>query len=117
MKYILLLRTDPTLAPAEGTPESAVEMQEWGALYEELAASGALVSGIGLEAEEAATTVRTRGGEPLITDGPFAETKEMLFSFFVLDVEDLDAALAWAKRMPNAKDGSVEVRPLSIHSQ
>ena len=117
MKYILLLRHDPSLAPAEGSPEADAEMQEWGALYEELSSSGALVTGTGLESEEASTTLRTRDGEPLITDGPFAETKEMLFSFFVLNVDDLDAAMAWAKKMPNAKYGSVEVRPLSIHSQ
>ncbi len=90
--------------------------QQWGALYGELSSTGALVSGTGLESEEAATTLRTRDGEPLITDGPFAETKEMLFSFFVLNADDLDAALAWAKKMPCAKHGSVEVRPLSIHS-
>ena len=117
MKYILLLRTDPTLAPAEGSDELNAEMQQWGALYEELAAAGALVTGTGLESEDAATTVRTRSGEAIITDGPFAETKEMFFSFFVLNADDLDGALAWAKKMPNAKYGSVEVRPLSIHSQ
>jgi hypothetical protein len=117
MKYILLLRQDPSLAPAEGTPEADADMQQWGALYGELSSSGALVSGTGLESEEAATTLRTRDGAPLITDGPFAETKEMLFSFFVLNADDLDEALAWAKKMPCAQYGSVEVRPLSIHSQ
>ncbi len=53
----------------------------------------------------------------LVTDGPFAETKESFFSYIIIDVADLDAALGWAKRMPNATYGSVEVRPLSSHEQ
>ena len=117
MKYMLLLRTDPTLAPAEGTPESDAEMAEWGTLYGELTESGVLLSGMGLDDESSATTLRTRNGEHVLTDGPFAETKELLFSFFILDVADLDAALSWADKMPNRKYGSVEVRPLSVHEQ
>ena len=117
MKYILLLRTDPALTPAEGSPEADAEMHAWGALFGELTSTGALITGTGLESEEVATTLRTRDGRPVITDGPFAETKESLFSFFVLNADDLDAALEWAKKMPNAKYGSVEVRPLSIHEQ
>lgn len=117
MKYMLLLRTDPTLAPAEGTPESEAEMAEWGALYGELTEAGVLLSGMGLDEEASATTLRTRDGERLLTDGPFAETRELLFSFFVLDVADLDAAVSWAEKMPNRTYGSVEIRPLSVHEQ
>lgn len=117
MKYMLLLRTDPTLAPAEGTPELDAEMALWGALYGELNEAGVLLNGIGLDDESSATTLRTRGGERLLTDGPFAESKELLFSFFILDVADLDAAVSWANKMPNRTYGSVEIRPLSAHSQ
>lgn len=117
MKYILLLTQDPSLAPDEASPEFADEMATWGQLYGELTEAGVLVTGMGLADDTTATTLRTRDGEHVLTDGPFAESKEVLFSFFVLDVEDLDAAMAWAQRMPNATYGSVEVRPLSEHEQ
>ena len=77
----------------------------------------AAISALGLDAEATATTVRIRDDEALVTDGPFAETKEAFFSYILIDVADLDAALDWAKRMPNATYGSVEVRPLSVHEQ
>ena len=117
MKYMLLLRHAPDAGPAEGTPEFDAEMASWGALMGELGESGALIDAKGLDSESTATTVRLRDGEELVTDGPFAETKESFFSFIVIDVGDLDTALAWAKRMPNAHYGSVEVRPLSVHEQ
>jgi hypothetical protein len=59
------------------------------------------------------TTVRAPGGELAVTDGPYAETKEILFSFYVVDVADLDAATAWAAKMPAADYGSIEVRPMT----
>ena len=117
MKYMLLLRHSPDAGPAEGTPEFDAEMANWGALMGELNGDGAFVAAHGLDTEATATTVRTRDGETVVTDGPFAETKESFFSYSVIDVADLDTALGWAKRMPNVHYGSVEVRPLSIHSQ
>ena len=117
MKYMLLLRHEPDAGPAEGTPEFDAEMASWGELMGELGGSGALIGAQGLDTEATATTVRTRNGESIVTDGPFAETKESFFSYIVIDVPDLDAALAWAKRMPNVTYGSVEVRPLSRHEQ
>jgi hypothetical protein len=117
MKYMLLLRHAPDSGPAEGTPEFDAEMAQWGQLMGELAESGALLAAQGLDTEATATTVRTRDGETIVTDGPFAETKESFFSYITIDVADLDAALAWAKRMPNATYGSVEIRPLSAHEQ
>jgi hypothetical protein len=117
MKYMLLLRQVTDTGPAEGTPEFDAEMATWGELMGELGAAGVLVGAHGLDTEATATTVRIREGETLITDGPFAETKESFFSYIIIDVADLDAALGWAKRMPNATYGSVEVRPLSVHEQ
>jgi hypothetical protein len=114
---MLLLRTDPEAGPQAGTPELDDEMAAWGALNAELDEAGVLVTAVGLELDDAATTLRSPGGEPVLTDGPFAETKELLFSYYVLDVEDLDAALAWAGRMPCAVYGSVEVRPLAAVEQ
>ncbi len=117
MKYMLLLRYVPGVGPEEGTPEHDAEMAQWGALTGELAESGALVACHGLEEESTATTVRIPDGERVVTDGPFAETKEAFFSYYILDVADLDAAIGWAAKMPCAVYGSVEIRPLSKYSQ
>jgi hypothetical protein len=117
MKYMLLLRHEPDASPAEGTPEFDTEMAKWGQVMGELGQSGSMVAAHGLDSETSATTVRIRHDEALVTDGPFAETKESFFSYIIIDVADLDAALRWAKKMPNATYGSVEVRPLSPHEQ
>jgi hypothetical protein len=117
MKYMLLLRHEPDTGPAEGTPEFDAEMAQWGQVMGALGEAGAMVAAHGLDTEATATTVRTREGEAIVTDGPFAETKESFFSYIIIDVADLDAALEWAKKMPNVTYGSVEVRPLSSHEQ
>ena len=117
MKYMLMLRHTPDTGPAEGTAEFDAEMAKWGDVMGELATTGALVAANGLDTEATSTTLRIRDGEAVITDGPFAETKESFFSYIIIDVDDLDAAIGWAKKMPNATYGSVEVRPLSPHDQ
>jgi hypothetical protein len=96
------------------TPEeqAAVAPQVWFALMDEMKAAGVLISNNGLSSIANATTVRVREGKTLITDGPFAETHEQLGGFFLLECKDLDDALNWAKKIPHAKYGSVEVRPL-----
>jgi hypothetical protein len=117
MKYMLLLRFEPGAGPEEGTPEFAEEMATWGRLNQEMENAGVLISAAGLEPDEAATTVRTREGGRVVTDGPFAEAKEILFSYYVINVADLDAAIEWAEKMPATGYGSVEVRPLSAIEQ
>lgn len=117
MKYMLLLRHEPDSGPAEGTPEFDAEMARWGEVMGELGRAGAMIAAHGLDTEATATTVRIRNDEALVSDGPFAETKESFFSYIIIDVADLDTALDWAKKMPNATYGSVEVRPLSSHEQ
>ncbi|MFC7496186.1 MULTISPECIES: YciI family protein [unclassified Nocardioides] len=117
MKYMLLLRHEAGVGPAEGTPEFDAEMASWGEVMGELGTSGSMVAAHGLDTEATATTVRVRNDEVLVSDGPFAETKESFFSYIIIDVADLDAALSWAKRMPHVTYGSVEVRPLSSHEQ
>ena len=77
-------------------------------------ASGAMKGGNALQFPETATTVRVRNDETLLTDGPFAETKEILGGYYLIDVDDLDAALGWAAKMPNITYGSVEVRPIVV---
>jgi hypothetical protein len=95
------------------TPEDwATEQERWSTLTRDMAEAGVLVANNGLQGTEAATTVRVREGETQITDGPFAETKEYLAGYFLVDVDDLDAALAWAARIPSTSTGSTEVRPL-----
>ena len=117
MKYMLLLRHEPGTGPAEDTPEFDAEMAKWGEVMGELGQAGSMIAAHGLDTEATATTVRIRNEEALVSDGPFAETKESFFSYIIIDVADLDAALGWAKKMPNATYGSVEVRPLSSHEQ
>jgi hypothetical protein len=112
MRYMLLIYSDPSAGPAGGTPEWQAQMTTWDAYTKELQATGQMVAGDPLQGAETATTVRVRGGERLTTDGPFAETKEILGGYYLIDVPDLDEALAWAGKMPNIEYGTVEVRPL-----
>ena len=112
MKYLLLLYSAPDAGPKQGSPEQMEEMQKWFAYTDELAQSGALVGGEPLQGVETATTVRERDGETLTTDGPFAETKEVLGGYYLIDVPNLDQALDWASKTPLTSYGSVEVRPL-----
>jgi hypothetical protein len=80
---------------------------------EDLAKAGVIRGGSELKPTSTATTVRVRGGKRQVTDGPFAETKEQLGGFYLIDVPNLEAALDWAARCPSAHDGSIEVRPLA----
>jgi hypothetical protein len=115
MHYMLLIYTDPTDAPQPTSEaEGQAMMTEWFDYTTALHEAGVHVAGDALHPADTASTVRVRGGETLITDGPFAETKEWLGGYYVIDVDDLDAALAWAQKMPNIEYGSVEVRPLVV---
>jgi len=112
VKYMLLIYTDPAAAPVEDSPEAAAAHGMWMTYTQDLAATGTLLAGDALQPADTATTVRVRAGDRLTTDGPFAETKEILGGFYVIDVDGLDEALEWAARMPNITYGSVEVRPV-----
>jgi hypothetical protein len=113
MKYVLLLYGDEGRW-ANMTPEqSAADMERWSAFGQELEQSGAMLAGEGLDPTSTAVTVRNQGGEVVHTDGPFAETREQLGGFYLLECPDLDAALAWAAKVPDlGENGSVEVRPV-----
>src|SRR4051812_19474820 len=111
MQYLLMLTFRPGEGPQEGTPSFDDEMRVWGDIKDEMRAAGALVGVSGLRVDSA-TTVRRSGGDVTVTDGPFAETKEVLFSFFMIEAPDLDAATAWAAKMPAAAYGSVEIHPM-----
>lgn len=113
MKYLLLLANAPDgWVDAEAGRDDGV-IEDWTAYTRALHEAGVLVYGAGLASPSTATAVRRREGRRLITDGPFAETKEHLIGFYVLDVPDLDTALLWAARVPNVRTGVVEVRPIS----
>jgi hypothetical protein len=115
MKYLLSIYTDES-SFADVTPEDATRMTEsYFALSREMEAAGVLIGGDGLQPTSTATTVRVRDGERLLTDGPFAETREQLAGFYMVDVEDLDAAIGWAAKVPGAASGSVEVRPVRVY--
>jgi hypothetical protein len=111
MQYLMMLTFPEGAGPQAGTPEFDREMEAWGEVMKELRASGAVIGASGLELDSA-TTVRAPGGDVTVTDGPYAETKEILFSFIMLDVEDLDAAIEWAKKMPSADYGAVTIQPM-----
>jgi len=109
MKYMLLIHTDPSAYdPAKGEAIHA----EYFAFTQEILASGEMLSGEALQPAETATTVRVRSGKSSSTDGPYAETKEVLGGYYIVDVKDLDRALELAAKIPDARTGSVEVRPV-----
>ena len=87
-------------------------MPEYIAFTQALEAAGAMADGNQLQPAHTATTVRVRDGETLVTDGPFIETKETLGGYYVIDVESLDEALEWAAKIPSARYGHIEVRPV-----
>jgi hypothetical protein len=90
------------------------ERERYDAFSDEAAGAGVLRGGAALHPGSAATTIRLRNDEVLFTDGPFVESKEQLSGYFLFECADLDAALAWAARIPGAAHGAVEVRPLLI---
>jgi hypothetical protein len=112
MKYMLILASDPADEPNPNDEAFGPYMAEWAAYSQALVEAGALVAGEALHGVETASTVQVRDGKRLVTDGPFVESKEVIGGYYVIDVADLDQALDWAARIPNAHFGTVEVRPV-----
>jgi hypothetical protein len=112
MKYMLLLYRAPDAGPAQDSPEAEAQMGRWFAVTEEMGQAGVLLGGDALQPVSTATTLRERGGDVVLTDGPFAETKELLVGYYLVDVPDFDEAAKWAAKMPLAPYGSVEIRPV-----
>ena len=121
MKYMLLMYANeaetPHYTPEETPEEFQATAKEWYAFETEAKAAGVWDSFNGLTSVTDATSLRVRNGKSLITDGPFAETHEQLGGYYVLDCKDLDEVLAWAAKIPIAKYGTIEVRPLNKWSQ
>ena len=112
MRYLLLLYGEP-VRPETLTPEQwqgVVEAHT--TFHRELTEAGALVDSSPVAPPSEARTLRIRGGGQLVVDGPFAETKEVLGGYYLIEAESLDAAVEWAKRLRHDTDGSIEVRPL-----
>jgi hypothetical protein len=116
MQYLLLIYGDPAVEPQYGTPAFDEMMAGYKAFSERLVAAGAMRGGDALQGIETATSVRVRGGKTETMDGPFAETKEHLGGYYVIDVPDLDTALKYAAMIPSASYGTVEVRPVMVFS-
>ncbi len=112
MQYILLIYAAESVEPAYGTPEFDQLIADYGTFSQEASEAGVLLGGNALQPVATATSVSTKGGQTTITDGPFAETREMLGGYYLLDCKDLDEALAYAAKIPSAAHGTVEVRPV-----
>jgi len=112
MQYMLLIYGEPGRRESAPEEERNEIRSRYMALAAELRDREAYVDGNELQDVAAATTVRVVAGETEITDGPFAETKEALGGYFLIEAESLDEAIAWAAKIPAAADGAVEVRPL-----
>lgn len=116
MNYALLVYGDDSawidLPDDEQAALRAEEMPQWIALFEELGKADPNISGKELDGRDTAKVVRVRDGERLVTDGPYAETKEILGGVFLTELPDLDEAIRLAALIPTAKHGSVEIRPV-----
>ena len=112
MKYLCLIYEDETFWTRTPKPELDAVMGDYRAFGTTYIQSGHVLGGNALQPTATATTVRVRDGERLVTDGPFAETKEQLGGYYLLECKDLDEAIELASRIPGAKSGSVEVRPI-----
>ena len=114
MQYLCLIYSEEATDPRPGSPEFDTLIAEYGAFGEEIESRGVHVGGNALQPVATATTVRVRDGKVETTDGPFAETKEQLGGYYLLDCKDLDEALELAAKIPSAKAGSIEVRPVMV---
>ena len=112
MRYIMLICADESGVQALSPAEGQAMMAEYGKFGEEMTKRGVLQTGERLHATTDATTVQVRDGEVLTSDGPFAETKEQIGGFYVVDCKDLDEAIEIAAKIPGARVGSIEVRPI-----
>ena len=112
MKYLLMIYANETVMT--NVPEAAAQerLNAYIAYTQAMIQAGVLQSSDRLRPSSAGTTVRTVGGKTQVLDGPYAETKEQLGGFYLIDVPHLDAALSWAQRCPGAADGAIEVRPI-----
>ena len=118
MQFTLIVTMDPEKAPAAGSAKEGEFFSAFFAFNAEIEAQGVYVAGEPLQSVETATTVRMKGGELLLTDGPFAETKEQIGGFYLVECNDVSEAIEWGSRVPvvEFECGAIEVRPCMDHS-
>lgn len=114
MQYMLLIYGEEGSWEARSEDARNAIYEEYYALSRDLREQGRLISSHELQPTGTATSVRVRGGETLVSDGPYAETKEALGGYYLIEAASLDEALEWAARIPSARDGLVEVRPVVL---
>jgi hypothetical protein len=112
MRYMMLIYTSEAADASASPADQAAMFKEYDVFTKELTARGANKGGEALQPTTTATTVRVRNGKTVTTDGPFAETKEQLGGYYVVDVKNLDEAIRAASMIPGAKLGSIEIRPI-----
>jgi hypothetical protein len=117
MRYLCLIYDDEKKLQGMSREESDAFMGEYFAFTEDIKNSGQYVDGNALQGVDTATTVRVRKGKTTTTDGPFAETKEQLGGYYMIEARDLNEAIQVAARIPSAKIGSVEVRPIMVFDE
>jgi hypothetical protein len=113
MKYMLLIHGDEKVWGALSEAERQQVMAEYRQFTEDIRASGHYKAGSQLQPTSSATSVRVRDGKRLVTDGPFAETREQLGGYYLVEASDLDEAIALAERLPSVRIGTIEIRPLA----
>jgi len=112
MKYLLTIYMDESTY-GDTTPEQARQvMAAYEAFGREVTEAGVMLGGEGLQPSGTATTVQVRDGQTITSDGPFADTREQLGGYYLLDCRDLDEAIGWAAKIPGARSGTIEVRPV-----
>ena len=112
MEYMLLIYVDEAQGRTRSDADQAQMHREYMAFTQDLVQAGKNKGGNALQQAAAASTVRVRDGKTMVTDGPFAETKEQLGGYYLVEAKDLDEAISIAARIPGAKHGSIEVRPV-----
>jgi hypothetical protein len=116
MQYILLIYGEESLWEARSEDEVKALMAEYGKFGGELRTLGKLVAGDELAPTATATTVQVRNGDTIVSDGPFAATKEVLGGYYLVEAESLDEAIEWSAKIPDARVGKIEIRPIVDHS-
>ncbi|MDX2077138.1 MAG: YciI family protein, partial [bacterium] len=114
MRYMILIYEDPAIYATKSKEELTAEFQEYMTFNTEARKRDVMVMGDALQSANTATTLRIREGKHLITDGPYAETKEMLGGYYILECENLDQAIELAAMIPGAKNGMIEIRPIAV---
>ena len=114
MKYLLLIYRDEARMLGANEKQNGEIMAAYGAYTEAMKKAGVIVGGDRLKPTSTATSVRVKNGKTEVLDGPYADTKEQLGGYFMIDVPDVDAALSWATRCPGASHGTIEVRPIWV---